>query len=198
MVVEPTRNPRLSQTWGELHEAQEALVRLGRANGLNECSRAWRDFLSSVDRTWNKACAGTELSKRWYDKWRQPILKAIDSDPLLQYLAQARNAREHTILELLGETVGLNVRIHVSGPISGIRFDRDGIHVQGAPAAIQAHTMVCCVPIVDERSKKLYVPPTSHMGSPVQNDAVQIGTLAVTYWSGALERAEQYFRDRKL
>lgn len=61
--------------------------------------KAWREFLRRTERVWSKTQAAVHTMPGW-KKIESEIAALRKSDPLLQYLVQARNAEEHSIADV--------------------------------------------------------------------------------------------------
>ena len=84
------------QAHSELREAGEAFDRLTSAVGLAEVDRAWREFLSALERSWTKVHARLKHHPR-YPAWIASHETVRKRDPLLAYVRTARSAAEHSL-----------------------------------------------------------------------------------------------------
>ena len=84
----------------ELRWANQALTQMQSAGDLNEYKKSWVDFLHYLDRARKKlvkhAHAGGSVQK-----YLSEVNRLRKDDELLLYLAQARNADEHSIQEIV-------------------------------------------------------------------------------------------------
>lgn len=87
-----------------------------------EYDRAWRDFLQSIDRVWNKTAAMCKGEKCW-PKLKSKYERLRKTDPLLNYLIQARNVTEHTISPVVKEW-DANIRAHQIPGAIRIEWDK--------------------------------------------------------------------------
>lgn len=117
---------------------------------FHEYDRAWRDFLHSIERAWNKTIAEARGRKNWqrikseYDHLRS-------TDPLLRYLIQARHASEHTIDPLIREW-DANLKVTPIGDRVRIEWDD-----WDRPL----------LPITNRGT--LFNPPKKHLGKPMSH-----------------------------
>lgn len=88
----------------ELKGASEAYKKMAAVGvgSFHQYDIAWREFLQSVDRAWNKVLASCKNEKNW-PKLKSKYEKIRKDDPLLKYMYQARNVSEHTISEVIND-----------------------------------------------------------------------------------------------
>jgi hypothetical protein len=79
--------------------AYKKMVSVG-IGSFHQYDMAWRDFLQSIDRAWNKVLARCQNEKKW-PKLKSKYEKIRKEDPLLKYISQARNVSEHTISDVI-------------------------------------------------------------------------------------------------
>jgi hypothetical protein len=61
---------------------------------------AWREFLQAIDRAWNKIVVRCHGEKKW-QKLKSKYEKLRKDDPLLKYVAQARNVTENSVSDVI-------------------------------------------------------------------------------------------------
>lgn len=109
-----------------------------------EYEKAWRSFLHRIERVWTKTQAAVHRMSGW-KKIESEISHLRKSDPLLNYLQQARNVEEHSIQELATDWDAklTAVQIGAEVPLSwqpwdrpllpvtnrGVKFDPPRIHL---------------------------------------------------------------------
>jgi hypothetical protein len=109
-----------------------------------EYEKAWRTFLHRIERVWTKTQAAVHRMPGW-KKIESEISHLRKSDPLLNYLQQARNVEEHSIQELATDwdakltAVQLGTEVQLSWqpwdrpllPVTNrsVRFDPPRIHL---------------------------------------------------------------------
>lgn len=113
----------LRQAKQELTQAWESTHALAKAAQFEEAEVAWQGVLSHLDRLWVKAERGCQPIRSQFEPWQVPFKTQRKSDPLLQYLKQARDADAHSIQEvaevlmgILSGTFGSNPTIRWTGP----------------------------------------------------------------------------------
>ena len=97
--------------------AYRKMVKVG-VGRFSEYESAWRDFLQCIDRAWNKTQAEAKGKPKW-QKLESEYVQLRKKDPLLRYIAEARNVTEHTIdptikdwnANLRATTVGNKIKI---------------------------------------------------------------------------------------
>tara|TARA_A100000171_G_scaffold52590_1_gene71772 strand:+ start:722 stop:1237 length:516 start_codon:yes stop_codon:yes gene_type:complete len=142
----------------------------------------WKNFLSNLDRGWNKL---EKLLARCNSVKKSDIDKVIqhrNTDSLLQYLKQARNANEHTIEQIVdkspaatritgGPGGGIIYRGSVSGGKESHSLVYDNLEIEFIPESL-------CVIKVTNRGKT-YPPPQGHLNKPIKtkipHEIAQIG-----------------------
>lgn len=75
---------------------------IGVSQTFEEYELAWREVLRRLERVWAKTQAAVHHLPRWR-KIESEVTNLRRTDPLLQYVSQARNADEHSIQNLAME-----------------------------------------------------------------------------------------------
>lgn len=166
------------------------------AKSFAEFEEAWADFLSRVDRVWNKTEAHYSRSPKWHG-WGGKYSALRTKDPLLSYLVQARNVDEHGIANVVEESPG-SVSIGV-GPKGWARYKNLTIHngnvsfeAEGDPLVVVQPARPRLVPVAN-RGRKFDV-PTSHLGNAVDHDdVIKLADTALRFYEDLLSAAETFF-----
>lgn len=79
--------------------AYKKMVEVG-VGSFHQYDMAWREFLQAIDRAWNKVLVRCHGEKKW-QKLKSKYEKLRKEDPLLKYVAQARNVTEHSISDVI-------------------------------------------------------------------------------------------------
>ena len=169
--------------------AREALARIKASSSYQEFEPAWAGLLialNTVHSVLEQSAQASAESRQWYDR------KKLErkSDPLLQYVHQARNADEHGIEPIAvhvpgamsigpnGESVHIDyMEISPNGRVEGRFIPVDGKfptigftapHVRLAPVKNRGVT---------------YDPPREHLGQKLTNGAspLDVATMAFQY-----------------
>lgn len=184
----------------ELERARNAIDRMKAATNHAEFEDAWKEYLSRLERAWNKAQAHFMKSPKWHS-WAGKYITQRRADPLLKYLTNARGAEEHSVGEIT-ERVSGNMTIGARGGamhVYGFGMSSRGLFVDAAPATPDAELVIGFKP---ERTKLLpvvnrgvqYDVPTAHLGDAIDpNDVLNISECGVKYYSELLNLAEAYF-----
>lgn len=184
----------------ELEKAKQLLIQMKTARTLDELDMFWKNYLTHLDRVWNKAKANFSRSPKW-SNWQSPYVKARNKDPLILYLMQARNADEHTTDEITEKREGF-MAINPADPKQGIhiknmRTDARGeIHIETTHPIVFEFEPSRVAMIAFENRKVIYNPPMSHMGEPLDpHDLIGAAAKGIDFYEGFLHSAEAFFVD---
>jgi hypothetical protein len=184
-------NPRaLEKASSEIEAAERAIARMQQARDFKRYEHEWRSYLNAIAKFWSKLRAGA--SKGREPPWLRELVHAIDSDPLLKYLEQARHADEHSIQEFVRHTPGSTSLGFASGSgyiermtVSGGRITK----YSGDPAIIEVKPDTVEVVAITNRGVK-FPPPAIHDGSPFESrDPLQLGMAGLRFTKRAIESA---------
>ncbi|PVX71835.1 hypothetical protein [Paraburkholderia unamae] len=180
----------------ELDLARSALAKMETASDVEEFDLQWKEVLGRLTRLWNKTQASLKGDPRFTNA---PQVKAVQSDlksdPLVQYLARARDADEHRSEDITGK-IEAGVRFEFDTP-KGKLFMRapnitldDGTElkatVRGASREYFAPAEVYAV-TVNHRGKA-YAPPNSHAGRALEDmRPITLARLGIEYYERFLE-----------
>lgn len=81
--------------------AYRRMVKIG-VGDFSEYEKAWREFLHRIERVWIKTQAAVYNMPNW-KKIESEVIRLRKDDPLLNYLQQARNVDEHSILDVVND-----------------------------------------------------------------------------------------------
>lgn len=123
--------------------AYRKMVEIG-VGDFVEYEKAWRSFLHRIERVWTKTQAAAHRMPGW-QKIESEVSRLRKTDPLLNYLQQARNVEEHSIQELATDwdakltAVQFGTEVQLSWqpwdrpllPVTnrGVKFDPPRIHL---------------------------------------------------------------------
>lgn len=180
-----------------LEKAEKQLARMKAARSFGELEEAWIDYLTALERLWNKASAHFSRSPKW-GGWSGRYQKDRAKDELICYLSKARDAHEHTI-ERISEIAGAALSINPvdGGELTIIEDLRiDGGHISFRPVTPVAVTLepahVRMLPATTRG--RTYPVPTTHLGKPVTDlSVVEIAALGLSYYKAFLDAAEAHF-----
>jgi hypothetical protein len=180
--------------WKELTRAESELGAMKTATDMRIRLEHWLDFMRAIERVWNKAEGHFSRSPKW-QPWRGRYVRLRKQDPLLIYLAQARNVEEHSsepsaVAVPGGFSIGRGAK---SVYIEKLRIDGSGrvAEYRGShPIEIQHPTVAPAG--IDNRGVR-YEPPTSHLGNPVQAEVIPMAELGLAFYRDFLNAAETEF-----
>jgi hypothetical protein len=180
----------------ELDAARQAIDRMRRAQSVFEFEQAWQDYLGRVERAWNKT--KDVFSEDSYVPWRGRHQHVGNSDPLLRYLKQARDAEKHTVGETISKEpggIGINASSGDSLYIEQMTIDRGKVTIKGAKPGI-------AVTVFPERAKLFPAvsrgvttrPPEEHLGHPISStNPVVVAEAGLAYYEGMVKDAMAKF-----
>lgn len=207
----------LVKAHGRLRVAQRAVDELPKCETYTEFSDAWYVFLHAskgIYTTLEQGAKATAQARQWFgaqDRFRR-------EDELLRYITEARNDDEHGI-EDVTEFVPEQNLLGVSAPgYSNIVRDQFGNTVIGAgvaafkitgtlpPDQMPKLTSLDGKPVMNhrtpphprlvpvrDRSKRIYHPPTQHLGRPLENSLpITVARLMIVYLEHLLDEAEGF------
>tara|TARA_R110002074_G_scaffold377728_1_gene555313 strand:+ start:1024 stop:1614 length:591 start_codon:yes stop_codon:yes gene_type:complete len=190
----------LNKSKERLRKARQAIDALPTCTSAEAFNDTWFDFLVASNGIYIQLRLATKenaKSRQWFGGKTQER----KSDPLLQYLHQARNADEHGIEQTIRINPG-SLRIGAATPgalgevtISGNLSKEFTItNTSNMPITITTTAPTChLVSVFDDRSGKTYDPPTAHLGTPIADQSpVGVATLALTYLSNLLDEADAF------
>lgn len=183
--------------WDALKRAEISLAALTKSDVPEEQAAHWSDFLTQIDRTWNKCEAHFKKSPKWHG-WASKWGKLRTADPLLLYLRQARNVDEHTTDPIhekrpggvgIGPAKGDSLYVHEmrieNGQITKLHTD---VPVKFTIFSGQAG------PVPVKNRGVTYSVPDSHLGKKVDSpDFKTLASLAYDFYKSALTEAEAFF-----
>jgi hypothetical protein len=162
----------------EFNRATDSIDALGASNKREEVQTHWSAFLTAARRVFLKleqGATGTPKSKAWFDTKRVQRR----SDPLLCYIWHARNADEHTLIEVTEHRPGVIKEVTLTAE------ERDNFHrairqqkvppgVLAVPVEITAPHMRL-PPVIDRG--ETYHPPSSPCDLPLNAGMLALSKL---------------------
>lgn len=154
---------------------ESALSVLKSAGDFSKIEQAWTQFLSSFGRLYSKLELGAKSNARSAE-WYRAVRATRKSDPLLQYLHQARNSHEHGLEDVTtqhakqlkqpmrlpnGKTFELTIQIttpevEFKPSTPDINSKYEGPQIVSAAVAL--------VPV--KNYNVIFSPPSTHLGAP--------------------------------
>ncbi len=182
-----------------LENAKSKLEQMNVARDLRSLSSLWSEYLTEVQRFYTRMVIACKQGPS--SAWWGSIKSARNSDPLLQYLHQARHADEHGISEITEAEPGsilidgrdgtLSLR-NLSMKDGRLSFEADRPHnveVTFEPARLHL------IPVYNRG--KCYDPPTRHLDKDIADGGpLSVASLAIEYLEGVRDHAEKTYRPR--
>jgi hypothetical protein len=152
----------------ELDIARQKIHHRRRAQSFVEFEQAWQDYLGRIERAWNKT--KDVFSDPSYAPWRGCHEHVRNSDQLLRYLKQARDAEEHTVRETISKEpggIGINPSSGNTLHIEHMTINRGKITFGGAKPGIAITVYPERVKLMPAISRGVTTPtPKEHLGQP--------------------------------
>ncbi|WP_244808006.1 hypothetical protein [Caballeronia zhejiangensis] len=199
---------RLNAARTELRFAREAIEAMKAARTIAELDVHWKEFLSRTTRIWNKTEASLKGDPKFFNSVHTKRAKeAQKRDPLIKYLARARDADEHTI-DPITEEIPAGPEYRVDGPngswisLRDVKLTRaDGkpetipIRVEGFTSVRFAPAEIFALPAVT-RGQTTPV-PDSHNGHPIaEHTMVAFAELGLAFYTSIIDGLENDGWDR--
>lgn len=208
----------LEKAKSRLRVAQKALAELKSSRTYSDFSDSWYVVLTSSKNVYTVLEQGAKSSPQSM-QWFGDKKRVRRSDPLLQYMFEARNDDEHG----LGSAVRLKLELHEigvagdgysnsvrldGGPFSNVVVHGCGTAVafEGSPPPpdlkvtpldgkpIRVRRTPANTVLIDvlARGDRTYAPPTHHLGQPLQDGSpIAVAALNIAYLERLLGEAER-------
>lgn len=186
----------------ELEYGKESIAKMRAARAHADLERAWIDLLGYLTKVWNKTEASLKGDPKFYNS---PITKRVrddrSNDPLLVYLAQARNADEHGV-EALTEhhpgSIAINsVKQGGALYIRHLEIRNGQMHLDAPGGARIEHHPPRTVAVDVVNRKVRYPVPGTHLGQPITDKSLMgLAALGVSYYAAMLADLESAGWDR--
>lgn len=168
---------------------------------LSDIKTAWESFLFRLERAWERTERHVQQrTGSAAQSWLSVNSKLRRSDPLLQYLKQARNAETHAIASSVESYKVISIADRFGRPFT---LDKITLSAEATTLVIDLESSDIGIdwsgrveptnprlqPII-VRGKK-YDPPTRHLGNRItSNHPVFIATLGINFYKGAYAALE--------
>jgi hypothetical protein len=181
-----------------LAKAEACLERINRPQDSHAAfQELWGDFLLAVAGIYTVLEQGAKVSPQ-SRQWFGGKKRERGSDPLLQYLHQARNADEHGIAPITNMLSG-RARV-VSDPGARVvttEVTEQALHIDYKPGAHaieieMVQPRIRLAPVTDARFNDKFDPPTEHLGNPLADQSpLNVAQLGLVYVRALVEDAER-------
>lgn len=187
------RAPQLRQALGKVATAVAAMEA---AESIQQFESAWKDFLHSTERLWNKSLAHFKKSPKWAG-WAGRYFQDRSRDQLLSYLINARGAEEHTVEPITaveGGGFGINPAEGNSLYLERMEINNGVLSVK-SPQALKITFFPARTKLLPVTNRgRVYPVPASHCGGDIDpTNVVSIARTAATYYGAFLDEAEKFF-----
>ena len=192
MTDENLKHPRT-----ELRAAARAIDGMRNAISLEEFETEWREFLTCIEKVWNKVERSCQSVRNRFEPWQGQYHHLRKKDMLLRYLKQARDADNHSIQDFTKiEPGSRSIRFanqhggyikHMEirgGEIAA--YEGDPIIVEDKPP----HPVA--VPV--KNNGEWFNPPTTHLGQPVTtHHPVALAELGLKFYNEYVNAVSRQF-----
>jgi hypothetical protein len=187
-----TKTP-LAKSFAEISTAKQALSKLRRASEFGVAAEAWNEGISAITKVWNKAAAEFKNAPT-FSNWNLKYVGLRKTDPLLQYVQQARNADEHTIQDSIQRNSGgfaLNSATpggHLFIKKLELRGDKITLDTGGTPFKLEVTPPHPELIVFTNRGQQ-YEIPKQHNGKNIDGrNPVLVLELAIDFYEGYLQK----------
>jgi hypothetical protein len=180
----------------ELDRCIQLFDKLSQGQSLDEVEECWKEFLSGLERVWNKCESYFGKSPKW-NGWKGRYEKLRKSDPVLSYLINARGAHEHTVAEIVRRDHGsISIGAGNNGPVhikrlvianGNVDFEGTGnLSIKFNPATLRLLAVI-------NRGRE-YPAPIKHIDQQLTDiGMVAIALLGLNFYKKAVAEAEFFF-----
>jgi hypothetical protein len=181
----------------EVAVASRAVVAMHSATNLVQFEDEWKHFLDALEKSWTKLEVALAHAPKSVRAWLSSYVNFRRTDSLVVYLHHARNADQHTLLEIVekrpaelgirrapgAKTSYINTMI-IDGEGKLAHFDAVGMQAIVTPPAI------ALLPVID-RGREFAV-PHEHYGMPLTTVAPNcVAVLGLRFYEVAISEASE-------
>lgn len=178
----------------ELRVAENALRRMSEAAIQDDFAAAWKQFLDSLEKVWNKTEVSCRPIRTQFEPWQCEFKALRRNDELLRYVKHARDADNHGIQAIIAP---VRAGVAVSGPGTIMRGKISGSgEVTGLQTVgpIRIEELFRLMPVSVENRGTTHAPPTSHLGVSIGDPSpLVVGEKALTFYRDFVAHAEARF-----
>ena len=168
------------------------------ARNFADFEDAWQDLLGCLEKSWHKIERARQPFRNKFEPWQGRFKKRRKDDPLLRYLAHARNADEHT----LEETVVHRPAHRTINPAYGNSLYIEHMEIRGGQIVSYSGNKPLVVQDYPARvelrrfrdSGAWYEPPAYHQGKKLQSrEPVAVAKLGLRFYADFIRKAREKF-----
>lgn len=193
-------NRAVRKAHSRLRAAKKALNDLAGCQSYDAFADVWYVLLFSAKGVYTVLEQGAKISPK-SRAWFEDKARERRSDPLLQYLYEARNTDEHGIAPVLEHAPGqLNIgvmkpgfstRFQVNGSL-GLGKELEITPLDEKPLLIELTSACARLTQVHDRHGRPYDPPDSHFGQPITSQRpAAVAELWIAYLESLIQDAER-------
>ncbi len=192
----------LNASLQDLQVAERAIERMAEATRFRDLYEAWEDYLFRIERAWERTERALRREKG-FQQWFKPYTDLKKRDPLLRFLAHARDAETHAVSNTLDKPVELSVKEKFGRPFSVRNISsefKDGvldINIDSPDVLMQYDVSVLPTDPILIRFKNRgvwYNPPRSYLGNGLQDlHPVVAAKLGLDFYKSFLKEAISKF-----
>lgn len=183
----------------DLEHAERYLAGMRAASNFSDFEREWAGFLWALDSSWNKVRKAADRLGPAVRGWVGQREGMRTSDPLLAYLMQARNARDHGVDEVVKHDPG-GWGVNPAPGHRGLHIKRMEIRngrivdYEGSPAKLTVVPSRVVLQPVANRGKT-YLPPREHLDRPLHdNSPFSVAASGILYYRALVWEMEEWVR----
>ncbi|MDO8847293.1 MAG: hypothetical protein Q7W51_02745 [Coriobacteriia bacterium] len=187
----------------KLDEATAAVEQMGAAQDRIEFEAGWTRLVDSLEEFWARFFDEGKSRFPSFQPWAGAVLSFRKSEPLLQYLVQARHQSQHGRIALVWEEGRLQVAPGFSGAIRGFQAFEDGtFEIDAVPAhpSVPSPTLIHSpgrphLPLIENKKHGgRFAPPTAYRGQLLQDASpATVARIGIDYYSGVVAGALEKF-----
>ena len=190
----------------DLDVAEKALKKMASTESFSEFDEEWQILLYRLQRAWER-CERKIKKEKGFQQWFEPYKKLKETDPLLVFLKQARNAETHAISNTIDKPIHLLIQDKNGRPF---QLDKVNYAFKDGTLEIDIKTPdLLLSPEVEEipTNPKLikcrnggvdYDPPKKHLGNSIEGQSpVVAAKLGLEFYRSFVSEAETKFSECK-
>lgn len=188
----------------ELNACKRCFERMISAKNYEEYEEAWCDFLNRLEKIFEKLQRACYPQKEKFNALLSKENALRNSDPLLKYLKQARNADTHSIQDIAQKVPGsLSVGIDIPNSNVPIRIEKLVMRGTEITEYRGSHPLIVTFTPETVEVKELinrgvhYSPPESHLSRPLETrHPTDLARLGVEFYEQLFEKVISTFTPR--
>lgn len=195
--MKPFDTTPLAPAQRELEAAERCLAHMRAARSFRDYESYWKSLLSALEKSWQKMRAAEPQMNSRFAPWLGKQERFRKSDPLLQYLNQARDADHHGLDPILRRAPRRDHRSSWAFDIAlkDLVANRRKVAF-GREEAIEDLFTPKRVELLPVRNRgRTYPIPGQHNGRGIKKaDPVGFGALGIEFYSAVLAEAMDRFQ----